>query len=43
MDYSVWPDEKIIDVFDSTDITLRRLSTLSGRSVAYIKSLLLGK
>jgi hypothetical protein len=35
-------DQEIIDLFDSTNITLVQLSTLSGRSVAELKKLLMG-
>jgi predicted HTH domain antitoxin len=35
-------DQEIIDLFDSTNITLARLSTISGRSVAELKKLLMG-
>jgi predicted HTH domain antitoxin len=35
-------DQEIIDMFDSTNITLAQLSTLSGRSVDELKKLLMG-
>ena len=34
-------DEQIIDLFDSTNITLAELSRRSGRSVEYLKNLLM--
>ena len=34
-------DQQIIDLFDSTDITLARLSEVSLRSVAELKKLLM--
>ena len=35
-------DQGIIDLFDSTNITLERLSIISGRSVSDLKALLMG-
>jgi predicted HTH domain antitoxin len=35
-------DSEIIDLFDSSNITLAQLSMLSGRSVADLKKLLMG-
>ena len=35
-------DQQIIDLFDSTNITLATLSAISGRSVAALKQLLMG-
>ena len=35
-------DQEIIDLFDSTNITLERLSIISGRSVSDLKTLLMG-
>ena len=35
-------DQQIIDLFDSSNITLRELAVLSGRSVADLKVLLMG-
>jgi len=35
-------DQEIIDLFDSTNITLERLSIISGRSVSELKTLLMG-
>ena len=35
-------DEEIVDLFDSTNITLAELSAVSGRSVADLKNLLMG-
>lgn len=35
-------DQEIISLFDSTNITLARLSAISGRSVADLKKLLMG-
>tara|TARA_R110000868_G_scaffold205313_1_gene453758 strand:- start:3307 stop:3438 length:132 start_codon:yes stop_codon:yes gene_type:complete len=35
-------DQEIIDLFDSTNITLAELSAQSGRSVRDLKSLLMG-
>jgi predicted HTH domain antitoxin len=35
-------DSEIIDLFDSSNITLAQLSMLSGRSVAELKKLLMG-
>jgi hypothetical protein len=34
-------DQQIIDLFDSTNITLAQLSALSGRSVPQLKKLLM--
>jgi hypothetical protein len=34
-------DEEIIDYFDTTYVTLAELSRMSGRSVSYLKELLL--
>tara|TARA_R100001126_G_scaffold93040_2_gene63258 strand:- start:124 stop:246 length:123 start_codon:yes stop_codon:yes gene_type:complete len=36
-------DQEIIDLFDSTNITLAELSRRSGRSVADLKKLLMGE
>lgn len=36
-------DAEIIDLFDSTNVTLAELSALSGRTVAELKTLLMGK
>ena len=36
-------DDDIIDLFDSTNITLGELSAITGRSVADLKNLLLGE
>ena len=36
-------DQQIIDLFDTTNITLSELSAISGRSVADLKQLLLGQ
>lgn len=35
-------DQQIIDLFDSSNITLAELSRLSGKSVPYLKTLLMG-
>lgn len=35
-------DQQIIDLFDSSNITLRELAAISGRSVAELKALLMG-
>lgn len=35
-------DQQIIDLFDSSNITLAELSRLSGRSVPSLKALLMG-
>ena len=35
-------DHEIIDRFDSSNITLEQLSRLSGKSVQYLKTLLMG-
>jgi hypothetical protein len=35
-------DAEIIEMFDSTNITLARLALISGRSVAQLKKLLMG-
>jgi hypothetical protein len=35
-------NQEIIDLFDSTNITLAELSARSGKSVKYLKQLLLG-
>lgn len=35
-------DQEIIDLFDSSDITLKRLSEISNRSVAELKQILMG-
>ena len=35
-------DQQIIDLFDSSNITLRELAAISGRSVADLKVLLMG-
>ena len=35
--------DEIIDLFDSTNITLGELSQLSGRSVAELKNILMGE
>ena len=35
-------DQAIIDLFDSTNITLKRLSEISNRSVAELKQILMG-
>lgn len=34
-------DQEIIDLFDSTNITLSALSMQSGRSIPYLKKLLM--
>jgi predicted HTH domain antitoxin len=36
-------DQQIIDLFDSTNITLSELSAISGRSVADLKQLLIAQ
>jgi len=36
-------DDQIIDMFDSTNITLGELSAITGRSVADLKNLLMGE
>lgn len=36
-------NDEIIDLFDSTNITLGELSAITGRSVADLKNLLLGE
>ena len=36
-------NDEIIDLFDSSNITLGELSAISGRSVAELKNLLLGE
>jgi predicted HTH domain antitoxin len=35
-------DQQIINLFDSSNITLRELAAMSGRSVAQLKTLLMG-
>jgi len=35
-------DQQIISLFDSSNITLRELAAISGRSVAQLKTLLMG-
>lgn len=35
-------DQQIIDLFDSSNVTLRELAAMSGRSVADLKVLLMG-
>ena len=35
-------DQEIIDLFDSTNITLSELSSRSGRSIPELKKLLMG-
>ena len=35
-------DQKIIELFDSSNITLQELAEISGRSVAQLKKLLMG-
>ena len=35
-------DNEIIDRFDTSNITIEQLSKISGRSVKYIKKLLMG-
>ena len=35
-------DQKIIELFDSSNITLQELAEVSGRSVAQLKKLLMG-
>ena len=35
-------DNEIIDRFDTSNLTLEQLSALSGKSVKYIKKLLMG-
>jgi hypothetical protein len=35
-------DQEIIDMFDSTNITLARLALISGRTVPQLKKLLMG-
>jgi hypothetical protein len=35
-------DQQIIDLFDSTNITLAELSAVTGKPVKYLKKLLLG-
>ncbi len=38
----MWHDDDIVDYYDTHfDVTLKQLSALSGRSVSYIKALLL--
>jgi predicted HTH domain antitoxin len=36
-------DDEIIDLFDSTNITLGELADITGRSVRELKNLLLGE
>lgn len=36
-------NQQIIDLFDSTNITLAELSALTGRPVSYLKKLLMGQ
>lgn len=35
-------DQEIVDLFDSSNITMARLALVSGRSVAELKKLLMG-
>ena len=35
--------DEIIDLFDSSNITLKELSVISGRSVSELKNILLGE
>jgi predicted HTH domain antitoxin len=35
-------DQEIVDLFDTTNITMARLASISGRSVAELKQLLMG-
>jgi predicted HTH domain antitoxin len=35
-------DQQIISLFDSSNITLRELAAISGRSIAQLKTLLMG-
>tara|TARA_B100001059_G_C17785883_1_gene557051 strand:- start:1035 stop:1157 length:123 start_codon:yes stop_codon:yes gene_type:complete len=35
-------DQQIIDLFDSSNITLQELSSMTGRSVKALKALLMG-
>ena len=34
-------DAEIIDLFDSSNITMHQLSVISGRSIAYLKQILM--
>lgn len=36
-------DQQIIDLFDSTNITLAELSRITGKSVSYLKQILMGQ
>jgi predicted HTH domain antitoxin len=36
-------NQQIIDLFDSTNITLSELSRMSGKPVSYLKKLLMGQ
>jgi predicted HTH domain antitoxin len=36
-------NQEIIDLFDSTNITLTELSALTGKPVSYLKTLLMGE
>jgi predicted HTH domain antitoxin len=36
-------NQQIIDLFDSTNITLAELSALTGKPVSYLKKLLMGQ
>ena len=35
-------DQEIIDLFDSTNITMSELSSRSGKDIPYLKKLLMG-
>lgn len=35
-------DQEIVDLFDSTNITMARLALISGRDIAELKQLLMG-
>jgi len=35
--------QQIIDLFDSTNITLAELSRITGKSVSYLKQILMGQ
>jgi predicted HTH domain antitoxin len=36
-------NQQIIDLFDSTNITLAELSRITGKSVSYLKQILMGQ
>jgi predicted HTH domain antitoxin len=42
MEDIIFSDQRIIELFDSTNITLSELSAISGRSVSELKKLLMG-